>query len=97
MGVLSQSPLVTLFCLAAAVLLGYRFFGMDSYGNLHSASASLCAANLCVIFHALEQYTATDPTQYAAGVRAFAWMLEFLCESSSSYDGRGTLWVWCST
>ncbi len=88
-----------MFCLTAAGLLGYRFFGMDTYGNPHSASASasLCTNYLSVVFNMFEKYATADPTQYAAGVRAFARILEFLCQSSSSDGCRGTFWVWCLT
>jgi hypothetical protein len=68
---------------------------MDAYGNLQSASASLCTNYLSVVFNMFEKYATADPTQYAAGVRAFARMLEFLCQSSSSDGCRGTFWVWC--
>jgi hypothetical protein len=59
---------------------------MDGYGSLRSASASLCTNYLGVILNAIEKYAAADPTQYAAGVRVFVRMLEFLCQSAS-YQG----------
>jgi hypothetical protein len=80
-------------CLTAAGLLGYRFFGMDAYGNLESMSASLCTNYLSVVFNMFEKYATADPAQYTAGVRTFARMLEFLCQSSSSDGCRGTFWV----